>query len=175
MKGQVSQGGIPVSYTHLDVYKRQILDGFKSKMARGNDSAPYPGGRRMAGQRLTGAAAQAEAMRALAHSRAGIESSLAPFEPKSTFEVWFSTFRGIEELINLPGELRGEPLLEEIVGLALLEMGAVLQALPSIKTGLEFRFSRLVAQRLMRTLVQPCRLESDRGRRAKVCSLQRLP
>ena len=108
----------------------------------------------MAGQRLTGAAAQAEAMKALAHSRAGIESSLAPFEPRNTFEVWFSTFRGIEELINLPGELRGEALLEEIVGLALLEMSTVLQALPSIKTGLEFRFSRLVAQRLMRTLVQ---------------------
>lgn len=108
----------------------------------------------MAGQRLTGAAAQAEAMRALAHSRAGIESSLAPFEPRSTFQVWFSTLRGIEELINLPGELRGEPLHEEIVGLALLDMGGMLQALPSIKTGLESRFSRLVAQRLMRTLIQ---------------------
>lgn len=108
----------------------------------------------MAGQRLTGAAAQAEAMRALAHSRTCIESTLAPFEPRSTFQVWFSTLRGIEELINLPGELSGEPLLEEIVGLVLLDMGGVLQALPSIKTGLESRFSRLVAQRLIRTLIQ---------------------
>lgn len=108
----------------------------------------------MAGQRLTGAAAQAEAMRALAHSRAGIKSSLTPFEPRSTFEAWFSTLRGIEELINLPGELRREPLQEEIVGLALLDMGGMLLALPSIKTGLESRFSRLVAQRLMRTLIQ---------------------
>lgn len=130
------------------------MGAFKSKMARGNDSALYPGIRRMAGQRLTGAAAQTEAMRALAHSRAGIESSLAPFEPRSTFEVWFSTFRGIEELINLPAELRGEPLLEEIVGLALLDMDGVLRALPSIKAGLESRFSRLVAKRLMQTLFQ---------------------
>ncbi|MCB8746419.1 hypothetical protein LHU53_05820 [Rhodoferax sp. U2-2l] len=108
----------------------------------------------MAGQRLTGAAAQAEAMRALAFSRVCIESSLAPFEPRSTFEVWFSTFRGIEELINLPGELCGEPLLEEIVSLALLDMGGVLQAFPTIKAGLESRFSRLVAQRLVHTLIQ---------------------
>lgn len=108
----------------------------------------------MAGQRLTGAAAQTEAMRALAHSRAGIESSLEPFEPRSTFEVWFSTFRGIEELINLPGELCGEPLLDEIAGLTLLDMGGVLRAFPSIKAGLEARFSRLVAQRLVNTLMQ---------------------
>ncbi|MFZ4286310.1 hypothetical protein [Variovorax sp. HJSM1_2] len=105
-------------------------------------------------KRLVGAAAQDEALRALTHSRAGIESSLAPFEPKSTFEVWFSTYRGIEELINLPGELRGEPLLEEILGLSLLDMDGALQALPSIKAGLESRFSRLVAQRLMRMLIQ---------------------
>lgn len=108
----------------------------------------------MAGQRLTGTAAQTEAMRALAHSRACIESSLAPFEPRSTFEVWFSTFRGIEELINLPGELRGEPLLHEIEWLPLLDMGGVVRALPSIKAGLESRFSRLVAQRLVHTLIQ---------------------
>lgn len=93
-------------------------------------------------------------MRALAHSRAGIDSCLAPFEPRSTFEVWFSTFRGIEELINLPGELHGEPLLNEIVGLTLLDMDGALRALPSIKAGLESRFSRLVAQRLTRTLLQ---------------------
>lgn len=108
----------------------------------------------MAGQRLTGAAAQAEAMRALAHSRTCIESTLAPFEPRSTFEVWFSTFRGIEELINLPGELRGESLLDEIEGLPLLDMGGVRRGLPSIKAGLESRFSRLVAQRLVHTLIQ---------------------
>jgi hypothetical protein len=108
----------------------------------------------MAGQRLTGAAAQTEAKRALAHSRAGIESSLEPFEPRSTFEVWFSTFRGIEELINLPGELCGEPLLDEIAGLTLLDMDGVLREFPSIKTGLEARFSRLVAQRLVNTLMQ---------------------
>lgn len=57
----------------------------------------------MAGQRLSGAAAQTEAMRTLAHSCAGIESSLAPFEPRSTFEVWFSTFRGIEDADQPPG------------------------------------------------------------------------
>ncbi|MBK9497581.1 MAG: hypothetical protein IPO08_24275 [Xanthomonadales bacterium] len=108
----------------------------------------------MAGQRLTGVAAQTEAMWALALSRVGIESSLAPFEPRSTFEVWFSTFRGIEELINLPGELRGEPLLDEIVGLALLDEGGVLEALPSINACLESRFSRSVAKRLMYTLIQ---------------------
>lgn len=108
----------------------------------------------MAGQRLTGAAAQTEAMRALTHSRACIESSLAPFEPRSTFEIWFSTFRGIEELINLPGELRGEPLLDEIEGLALLDIGGMQRALPSIKAGVKSRFSRLVAQRLVRTLIQ---------------------
>ena len=108
----------------------------------------------MPGQRLTGTAAETKVMQALAHSRAGIESSLAPFEPRSTFEVWFSTFRGIEELINLPGELRCEPLLDEIEGLALLDMGGVLRALPSIKAGLESRFSRLVAQRLVHTLIQ---------------------
>jgi Holliday junction resolvase len=108
----------------------------------------------MAGQRLTGAAAQTEAMRALTHSRACIESALAPLEPRSTFEVWFSTFRGIEELINLPGELQNEPLLHEIEGLALLDMGGILRTLPSIKAGLESRFSRLVAQRLVHTLIQ---------------------
>lgn len=108
----------------------------------------------MTRQRLTGAAAQTEAVRVLAHSRAGIESSLAPFEPKSTFEIWFSTLRGIEELINLPGELRGEPLLAEIVNLALQDMVGLVQALPSIKTGLERRFSRLVAKRLLHTLMQ---------------------
>jgi hypothetical protein len=93
-------------------------------------------------------------MRALAYSRTCIESTLAPFETRSTFQVWFSTLRGIEELISLPGELRGEPLHEEIVSFALLDMGGMLQGLPSIKTGLESRFSRLVAQRLMRTLIQ---------------------
>lgn len=108
----------------------------------------------MARQRLTGAAAQAEAMRALAHSRTCIESTLAPFERRSAFQVWFSTLRGIEELINLPGELRGEPLHEEIIGFSLLDKGGMRQGLPSIKTGLESRFSRLVAQRLMRTLIQ---------------------
>lgn len=108
----------------------------------------------MARQRLTGADAQTEAKRALVHSRTCIESTLAPFEPRSTFQVWFSTLRGIEELINLPGELRDEPLHEEIVGLALLDMGGMRHALPSIKTGLESRFSRLVAKRLMRTLIQ---------------------
>ncbi|MEJ5128324.1 hypothetical protein WH367_19950 [Comamonas sp. MYb21] len=108
----------------------------------------------MAGQRFTGAAAQTEAIKALAHSRAGIESALAPFEPRSTFEVWFSTFRGIEELINLPGELRGESLLDEIKGLVLLDIDEVVRALPSIKTGLESRFSRLVARRLVHTLMQ---------------------
>lgn len=105
-------------------------------------------------QQVTGAAAQVEAMKALAHSRAGIESTLAPFEPKSTFEVWFSTFRGIEELINLPGELSGEPLLKEIMGLSLLGVSALSQALPSIKLGLESRFSRRVAKRLMSTIAQ---------------------
>lgn len=108
----------------------------------------------MAGKRLTGSAAETEAMRVLAHSRAGIESALAPFEPRSTFDVWFSTFRGIEELINLPGELRGEPLLDEIAGLALMDMDGAFRALPSIKAGLESRFSRLVAKRLMQTLIQ---------------------
>jgi len=108
----------------------------------------------MVGQRLTGVAAQAEAMRALALSRVGIESLLAPFEPRSTFEIWFSTFRSIEELINLLGELCDEPILEEIVGLALLDMDGVLQALPTIKAGLESRFSRLVARRLIYTLIQ---------------------
>lgn len=108
----------------------------------------------MAGQRLTGAAAQAEAMRALAHSRASIESTLAPFEPRSTFEVWFSTLRGIEELINLPGELRGEPLLDQIANLALQDLDGMLQILPPIKAGLESRFSRLVAKRLFNTLIQ---------------------
>ncbi|MGV3681656.1 MAG: hypothetical protein ACO1PM_18335 [Acidovorax sp.] len=107
----------------------------------------------MTGQRLTVAAAQTEAMRALAHSLSDIESSLAPFEPRSTFEIWFSIFRGIEELINLPGELEGEPLLNETEGLALLDMGGVLRAIPSIKAGLEFRFSRLVARRLVRMLI----------------------
>lgn len=86
----------------------------------------------MAGQRLRGAAAQTEAIRALAQSRAGIESSLAPREPRRTFEVWFSTFRGIEELINLPGELRGEPLLDKIVVMSLLDIDGALKALPSI-------------------------------------------
>ena len=108
----------------------------------------------MTGQRLTGAAAQTEALQALAHSRASIESYLAPFEPRSTFEVWFSTFRGIEELINLPGELRGESLLDEIKRLDLLDMDELVRAIPSIKAGLESRFSRLVARRLVHTLVQ---------------------
>lgn len=115
----------------------------------------------MTGQRLTGAAAQNEAMRALAHSRAGIESALAPFEPKSTFEVWFSTYRGVEELINLPGELQGAPLLEEIERLVLLDMEGVMRALPSIKAGLESRFSRLVAQRLLLTLIQLCAIATS--------------
>lgn len=108
----------------------------------------------MAGQRYTGAAAQDKAMQVLAHSRAGIESSLAPFEPKSTFEIWFSTYRGIEEVINLPGELAGEPLLDAIEGLVLLDARAVERAFPPIIARLESRFSRLVARRLVRTLVQ---------------------
>lgn len=108
----------------------------------------------MAEQRFTGSAAQTKAMQALEHSRDSIESSLAPFEPKSTFAVWFLTFRGIEELINLPGELRGESLLYEIEGFALLDMDEVARALPSIKAGLESRFSRLVARRLVHTIMQ---------------------
>lgn len=131
-----------------------MLGNFNTKMARSDDSAPYPGIRRMATQRLTGAAALTEVMRALAHSCDAIESYLAPFEPKSTFETWFSTFRGIEELINLPGELQGEPLLDEIEGLTLLDNDGVTRALPSIKAGLESRFSRLVARRLFCTLIQ---------------------
>lgn len=130
------------------------LDNFKTKAGRGNASSPYSGIKRMTGQRLTGAAVQTEAMRMLAHSRASIEAYLAPFEPRSTFEVWFSTFRGIEELINLPGELQGEMLLDEIERLALLDMSGVLRALPSVKAGLESRFSRLVATRLVHTLMQ---------------------
>lgn len=130
------------------IRRLQIQDG------AGQRFSTLPGIRRMARQRLTGTAAQAEAIRALTHSRAGIESSLAPFEPRSTFEVWFSTFRGIEELINLPGELRGEPLLDEIADLALQDMDGMLQTLPSIKAGLDSRFSRLVAKRLMNTLIQ---------------------
>lgn len=108
----------------------------------------------MAGQRLIGAAAQTETIRALTHSRASIDSSLAPFEPRSTFEVWFSTLRGIEELINLPGEMGGEPLLDKILGLTLLDMGGSHRELPCIKAGLEVRFSRLVAKRLIQTLLQ---------------------
>ena len=108
----------------------------------------------MARQRLRGAAAETEAMRVLAQSRADIESALVPFEPGSTFEVWFSTYRSIEELINLRGELRCDPLLDEIVGLALQDIDGVVRALPSIKAGLESRFSRLVAKRLMSTLIQ---------------------
>jgi hypothetical protein len=115
----------------------------------------------MAGQRLTGVAAQTEAMRALAHSRAGIESSLAPFEPRSTFEVWFSTFRGIEELINLPGELRGDPLLDEVERLVLLDMDSVLRELPSIKASLESRLSRLVVRRVVYTLIQLCAIATS--------------
>lgn len=105
-------------------------------------------------QRLTGAAAQTEAMRALVRSRANIEESLACFEPRSTFDVWFATFRGIEELINLPGELQGELLLEKIQRLPLQDVDSFLLAFPSVKIGLESRFSRLVAKRLVRMLVQ---------------------
>ena len=115
----------------------------------------------MTEHRLTGAAAQNEVMRALDHSRAAIESSLAPFEPRSTFDIWFSTYRGIEELINLPGELRGEQLLSNIEGLSLLDSDGVLQALPSIKAGLECRFSRLVVKRLVRTLIQLCAIATS--------------
>lgn len=108
----------------------------------------------MVKQQLTGAAAQAEATRVLAFSREAIESTLGPFEPKNTFKVWSSTYRGIEELINLPLELSGEPLLDEILDLVLLDMDGFVRAIASIKAGLESRFSRLVAQRLMKTLMQ---------------------
>lgn len=108
----------------------------------------------MARQRLTGEAAEIAAMRLLAQSRADIESALASFEARSTFEVWFSTYRSIEELINLPGELSDEPLLDGIAGLVLHDIDGVVRALPSIKAGLESRFSRLVAKRLVWTLIR---------------------
>lgn len=105
-------------------------------------------------QQLSGAAAQVEAKRLIAFSREGIESTLAPFEPNSTFNAWFSTYRGIEELINLPIELAGEPLLYKILNFDLLDMMGFVQDFASIKVGLESRFSRLVAQRLINTLLQ---------------------
>jgi len=105
-------------------------------------------------RKFTGAAAQAEAKRIVAFSREAIESTLAPFEPRRTFKVWFSTYRGIEELINLPIELAGEPLLYRMLDLDLLDMEGFAQDVASIKVGLESRFSRLVAQRLIRTLLQ---------------------
>lgn len=108
----------------------------------------------MVKQKFTGAAAQAEAERVIALSLEGIESTLAPFEPHSTFKVWFSTYRGIEELINLPIELAGEPLLHQILNLDLLDMESFAQGVASIKAGLDSRFSRLVARRLLNTLLQ---------------------
>ncbi|WP_401729623.1 hypothetical protein [Stenotrophomonas muris] len=108
----------------------------------------------MARQQLSGAAAQVEAKRLIAFSREGIESTLAPFEPKSTFKVWFSTYRGIEELINLPIELAGEPLLYKILDFDLRDMKGFVQDLASIKVGLESRLSRLVARRLLSTFLQ---------------------
>lgn len=132
------------------VYIRQLYN----HMAQGDDPRALPRIPWMERQRLTGAAVETETMRVLAQSRADIESALAPFEPGSTFEVWFSTYRGIEELINLPGELRGEPLLDEIVGLVLQDMDIVVRTLPSVKEGLESRFSRLVAKRLIWTLIR---------------------
>ncbi len=105
-------------------------------------------------QKFTGAAAQAEAQRVVAFSREAIDSALAPFAPGSTFTVWFSTYRGIEELINLPIELAGEPLMYKVLGLDLLDMESFAQGVASIKARLDSRFSRLVAQRLLKTLVQ---------------------
>ncbi|UYK75541.1 hypothetical protein NG825_13545 [Xanthomonas sacchari] len=108
----------------------------------------------MVKQKITGAAAQAEAKQILVLSRERIESTLASFEPRSTFKVWFSTYRGIEEMINLPIELAGEPLLYRILDLDLLDMDGFAQDVASIKVGLDSRFSRLVAQRLLKTLLQ---------------------
>ncbi|WP_421567017.1 restriction endonuclease [Stenotrophomonas sp. PD6] len=105
-------------------------------------------------QKFTGAAAQEEAQRLLAFSHKAIASALAPFEPRSTFKAWFSTYRGIEELINLPVELAGEPLLYQVLGLDLLDMQGFAQEMVSIKASLDSRLSRLVVMRLLKTLVQ---------------------
>lgn len=76
----------------------------------------------MAIRRLTGNAVEAEGTLILNESRTAINSKLASFELKSTFDVWFSTFRGIEELINLPSELKDGALCDHVLGLDLLDM-----------------------------------------------------
>lgn len=101
--------------------------------------------------RLTGNAAEAEAIWILNASRAAIYSTLASFEPKSTFDVWFSTYRGIEELINLPGELKDDAFRDRIM---LLDMTGVARELPAIHTGLKAQFTPSVAARLLKTLCQ---------------------
>lgn len=108
----------------------------------------------MAIGKLTGTAVETEATRILTASRTAIDSTLAPFEPKSTFEIWFSTYRGIEELINLPGELEDDALCDRILGLVLLDMQGACRELPAIHAGLKAQFASSVAMRLVKTLLQ---------------------
>ena len=104
--------------------------------------------------RLTGEAAESKMQELIAHSRAAINAQLAPYDPASTFDVWFSTIRGIEELINLPIELQDEALLDRILGLSLLDIDGVVRDLAAIKVELQRQFTVGVASRLMWTLIQ---------------------
>lgn len=108
----------------------------------------------MAIRRLTGNAVEAEGTLILNESRTAINSKLASFELKSTFDVWFSTFRGIEELINLPSELKDGALCDHVLGLDLLDMNSFMRKIPAIHAGLTAQFTSSVAARLLQTLVQ---------------------
>lgn len=103
---------------------------------------------------LTGADAQSEMGRILSESRARITSTLAGFEPESTFNVWFTTLRGIEELINLAGELEDEAILDRILDLNLLNPATLARDLPIFHAGLMKQFTRDVSTRLVETLLQ---------------------
>ena len=107
-------------------------------------------------KKVAGREAEEQAEKWIVEWSAAIAAGLAPYEPKHTFEVWFQALRGVEELINLPGELDDDDLLERILALPLLDVVTIGRSLGAIQNELEYQFASGVATRLRVTIRQAC-------------------
>lgn len=59
--------------------------------------------------------AKALLRRLIADRERDLAAALAPLDPEATFDVWFNTFRAIEEFINLPRELKDHAFREWLI------------------------------------------------------------
>jgi Holliday junction resolvase len=107
-------------------------------------------------KKVAGREAEEQAEKWIVEWSAAIATALAPYEPAHTFDFWFNALRGIEELINLPGELDDDDLLERILALPLQDIVTVGRSLGAIQSELEYQFATGVATRLRGTIRQIC-------------------